>query len=56
MCISFILFITAFISNSQQQPPPQHAVDCLHPSNYSDFSIILINNTIAITGGTTVNI
>lgn len=60
---SFLLTITILISNSQQQQQqqtqptqPAHSVDCPHPSNYSDFTIVLINNTIAITGGSTVTL
>lgn len=44
-CICFfILMSLLFIEHSEQ-------FECLHPSNYSDFTLVLINNTIIATGG-----
>lgn len=56
--LSYLIAFSLFLSGAQLQPPPTQPpqpqpapVDCPHPTNYSDFNILLINNTIVITGG-----
>lgn len=43
----FTLATFLFFVHAQQ-------LECLHPTNYSDFSLVLIDNTIIATGANTV--
>lgn len=59
--LSYFIAFSLFISSAQLQPPPTQPpqqqppqVDCPHPTNYSDFNILLMNNTIVVTGGSLV--
>lgn len=56
--IYYTLFILSLsLQFSIQQPVKSVAtaaptnVECIHPTNYSDFTILLLNNTVVVTGG-----
>lgn len=50
MIILFYLIWSLFLKATFEQEE-----ECNHPSNYSDFTLLLVNNTLIATGGNTVN-
>lgn len=50
----FVIVLSSYLDLVQALADDQ-VETCNHPSNYSDFTILLINNTIIATGGNSVS-